>query len=143
MGEALVNALGKGRFKGFSAGSRPIGRINQGALATLARNQLPTEGYTSKSMEAFRDQPIDILLSVCDSAGKEPCPVFLGPAIRAHWGVEDPGHVEGTPEAVIAAFDQTFDLLKRRVEAMVALPLATLSREDMTRALQRIGNEIV
>lgn len=143
MGEALVTALGEGRFKGHSAGSRPIGRINQGALATLARNQLPTDGYTSKSMEAFRDQPIDILLSVCDSAGKEPCPVFLGPAIRAHWGVEDPGHVEGSPEEIIAAFDKTFDILKRRVKAMVALPMSTMSKDDITAALQRIGTEII
>lgn len=143
MGEALVNALGEGRFRGHSAGSKPIGRINQGALATLARHQLPTEGYTSKSMDAFRDQPIDILVSVCDSAGKEPCPVFLGPAIRAHWGVVDPGHVEGSPEEVVAAFDKTFDILKRRVEAMVALPIASMSKEAIASELQRIGTEIV
>lgn len=143
MGEALVSALGQGRFKGFSAGSKPIGRINQGALATLARNHLPTEGYSSKSMEAFKDQPIDILISVCDSAGQEPCPVFLGPAIRAHWGVEDPGHKEGTPAEVIAAFDQTFDILKRRVEAMVDLPMESMTKEEITAELQRIGAEII
>lgn len=142
MGEALVTALGEGRFKGHSAGSKPIGRINQGALATLARNHLPTEGYTSKSMEAFKDQPIDILLSVCDSAGKEPCPVFLGPAIRAHWGVEDPGHIDGTPEEIIAAFDKTFDILKRRVQAMVNLPLESMTKEIITLELERIGTEI-
>lgn len=142
MGEALVTALGEGRFKGHSAGSKPIGRINRDALATLARNQLPTEGYTSKSMEAFKDQPIDILVSVCDSAGKEPCPVFLGPAIRAHWGVEDPGHVVGNPEEIIAAFDKTFDILKRRVAAMVALPMTTMSKEEIAAELKRIGIEI-
>ena len=143
MGEALVTALGEGRFKGHSAGSRPMGRINQGALATLARNHLPTEGYTSKSMAAFENQPIDILISVCDSAGKEPCPVYLGSAIRAHWGVKDPGHVEGTPEEVIAAFDQTFDILKRRVQAMVALPMASMTQAAIATELQRIGTEIV
>lgn len=143
MGEALVTALGQGRFKGHSAGSNPIGRINSGALATLARNQLPTEGYHSKSMAAFKDQPIDILLSVCDSAGQEPCPVFLGPAIRAHWGVEDPGHVKGTPEEITAAFDKTFDILKRRVEAMVALPISSLNKTEIAAELQRIGTEII
>ena len=142
MGEALVTALGQGRFKGYSAGSKPLGRINTGALATLARHGLPTEGYRSKSMEAFRDQPIDILISVCDSAGKEPCPVFLGPAIRAHWGVEDPGHVEGTPEDIIVAFDRTFDILRRRVQAMVDLPVESMSREAITAELERIGVEI-
>ena len=142
MGEALVTALGQGRYQGHSAGSKPIGRINAGALATLARHQLPTEGYSSKSMEAFRDQPIDILISVCDSAGQEPCPVFLGPAIRAHWGVEDPGHLKGTPEEIIAAFDKTFDILKRRVQAMVELPIETMGKEALTEELQRIGREI-
>lgn len=142
MGEALVTALGQGRFKGYSAGSKPIGRINAGALATLERHGLPTEGYTSKSMEAFRDQPIDILISVCDSAGKEPCPVFLGPAIRTHWGVEDPGHVVGTPEEIITAFDTVFDLLKRRIQAMVELPIPSMSREEISRELDRIGREV-
>ena len=142
MGEALVTALGQGRFKGYSAGSRPIGRINTGALATLARHGLPTQGYSSKSMDAFKDQPIDILISVCDSAGKEPCPVFLDPAIRAHWGVEDPGHVEGTPEEIIAAFDKTFNTLKRRVQAMVDLPTDAMSKEEFITELRRIGTEI-
>ena len=142
MGEALVTALGQGRFKGYSAGSRPIGRINTGALATLARHGLPTQGYSSKSMDAFKDQPIDILISVCDSAGKEPCPVFLDPAIRAHWGVEDPGHVEGTQEEIIAAFDKTFNTLKRRVQAMVDLPTDAMSQEEFITELRRIGIEI-
>lgn len=142
MGEALVTDLGQGRFIGHSAGSNPIGRINTGALATLVRHDLPTDGYTSKSMDAFKDQPIDILLSVCDSAGKEPCPVFLGPAIRAHWGVEDPGHVEGTPEEIIEAFEKTFDVLKRRVKAMVDLPIENMTQDAIAMELDRIGTEI-
>ncbi len=142
MGEALVTALGQGRFRGHSAGSNPIGKINEGALATLGRHGLPTEGYSSKSMDAFHDQSIDILISVCDSAGKEPCPTFLGPAIRAHWGVEDPGHMEGTPEEIRAAFEKTFDILKRRVQAMVDLPVETMTKEAITKELQRIGTEI-
>ena len=142
MGEALVTALGQGRFKGHSAGSKPIGRINTGALATLKRHGLSTEGYSSKSMEAFENQSIDILISICDSAGKEPCPVFLGPAIRAHWGVEDPGHVEGTQEEIIAAFDKTFDILKRRVQAMIDLPIESMSKDEITAELKRIGTEI-
>ena len=143
MGEALVNALGHGRFKGYSAGSKPIGRINAGALATLKRHGLNTEGYSSKSMDAFMDQPIDILISVCDSAGKEPCPVFLGSAIRAHWGVKDPGHFDGSPEEVIAAFDATFDILKRRVEALVDLPIHSMSKDELSAELDRIGREVV
>jgi arsenate reductase len=143
MGEALVNALGQGRLKGFSAGSHPIGRIHAGALATLERHGLPSTGYTSKSMEAFKDQSIDLLISVCDSAGQEPCPVFLGPAIRGHWGVPDPGHVEGTPEVIVEAFDRTFDLLKRRVEALVSLPLDSMSKAEIAEALSRISADVI
>jgi len=69
-------------------------------------------------------------------------PRILGPAIRAHWGVEDPGHLKGTPEEIIAAFDKTFDILKRRVQAMVALPIETMSKEAIAEALQRMGREI-
>ena len=143
MGEALINALGKGRLKAYSAGSKPIGRINQGALATLARHGLPTEGYQSQSWEDFQDTPIDILISVCDSAGREPCPVYLGPAIRGHWGVADPGHVEGTPEEIIDAFEATFGTLRRRVEALLALPLETLSRDALAAELSRIGQDVI
>ena len=142
MGEALVTALGQGRFIGHSAGSNPIGRINPGALATLARHDLPTEGYTSKSMDTFMNQPIDILISVCNSAGKEPCPVFLGPAIRAHWGVEDPGHVVGTPQEIAEAFERTFDILKRRVQAMVDLPIESMTQKAIAIELERIATEI-
>lgn len=143
MGEALVTAFGQGRFKGYSAGSKPIGRINLDALSTLERHGLPTEGYFSKSMEAFKDQSIDILISVCDSAGKEPCPVFLGAAVRAHWGVEDPGHILGTPSEVIEAFDKTFDILKRRVQSMVNLPLEGMEKQQIATELNRIGREVI
>ncbi len=143
MGEALLNALGQGRFKAYSAGSHPIGRINAGALATLARHGLPTEGYHSKSWEALGETPIDILISVCDAAGGETCPAYLGSAVRGHWGVADPGHVEGTPEAIEAAFDATFATLRRRVEAFLALPVETLSREALGAELARIGTDVV
>ena len=142
MAEALLNALGHGRVRAYSAGSRPLGRINDDALATLARHGLPTEGYRSQSWEEFRDTPIDILISVCDAAGGEACPAYLGTAVRGHWGVADPGHVEGTPEARIAAFDATFATLQRRVEAMLHLPLAELGREALGAELNRIGRDI-
>lgn len=142
MGEALVNHLGAGRFKAYSAGSNPIGRINAGALATLARNDLPTEGYTSKSWEALEGIDFDILIAVCDSAAGEACPVYLSSAIRTNWGVADPGHVEGTPEEVIAAFEATFATLKHRITRLVELPLESMSREQLSQELDRIGQEM-
>lgn len=142
MGEALVNHLGAGRFKAYSAGSNPIGRINVGALATLARHDLPTEGYTSKSWEALEGIDFDILIAVCDSAAGEACPVYLSSAIRTNWGVADPGHVEGTPEEVIAAFEATFATLKHRITRLVELPLESMSREQLSQELDRIGQEM-
>ena len=142
MGEALVNHLGAGRFKAYSAGSNPIGRINAGALATLARHDLPTEGYTSKSWEALEGIDFDILIAVCDSAAGEACPVYLSSAIRTNWGVADPGHVEGTPEEVIAAFEATFATLKHRITRLVELSIDSMSREQLSEALDRIGQEM-
>jgi arsenate reductase len=142
MGEALVNHLGGGRFKAYSAGSNPIGRINAGALATLARHNLPTDGYTSKSWEALEGVDFDILIAVCDSAAGETCPVYLSSAIRTNWGVADPGHVEGTPEEVIAAFEATFATLKHRITRLVELPIESMSREQLSEELDRIGQEM-
>jgi arsenate reductase len=139
MGEALLNHLGRGRIKAFSAGSNPIGRINTGALATLARHGLPTEGYKSQSWDEFEDQPMDIVITVCDNAAGETCPLYLTDAVRAHWGVSDPGHVEGSEEEKIAAFEQTFRTLELRVNKMLALPLETMPREQLTAELNAIG----
>lgn len=139
MGEALFNQLGQGRLQAFSAGSHPIGRINAGALATLKRHGLQTEGYQSQSWGDFEAIPMDIVITVCDNAAGETCPVYLSKAVRAHWGVSDPGHVEGSEEEKIAAFEQTFGILKQRVEKMLALPLETMSSEALTVALNEIG----
>ncbi len=139
MGEALMNHLGKGRVKAYSAGSHPIGCINTGALATLKRHDLPAEGYQSQSWEDFEDIPMDIVITVCNNAAGETCPVYLTQAVRAHWGVSDPGHVEGTDEEKITAFEQTFATLKLRVEKMLELPLETLPKDQLTAELNAIG----
>jgi arsenate reductase (thioredoxin) len=139
MGEALFNHLGRGRIKAFSAGSHPLGKINQDALATLARHGLPTVGYTSQSWDDFADQPMDIVITVCDSAAGEACPLYLTNAVRAHWGVPDPSHVSGTDTVKLDAFAQTFATLDLRVKKMLALPLETLSPDELTRELNEIG----
>ena len=139
MGEALFNHLGQGRIQAFSAGSHPIGRINTGALATLKRHELPVDGYKSQSWEDFKSQVMDIVITVCDNAQGETCPVYLGQAIRAHWGVSDPGHVEGTVDEKIAAFEQVFGLLQRRIQHMLELPLETMPSEVLASKLNEIG----
>jgi arsenate reductase len=141
LGEALINHLGAGRFRAFSAGSHPVGKINENALATLARHGLPTEGYRSQSWDEFEDAQIDILISVCDSAAGETCPVYLGKAVRGHWGLPDPAHVSGSPEIVEAAFEATYAALEKRIHQLLALPVGTLSRPELAAALNRIGAE--
>ncbi len=141
LGEALFNHLGAGRFRAFSAGSHPVGRINENALATLKRHGLPTDGYWSKSWDALEDKQIDIMISVCDSAAGETCPVYLGTAIRGHWGLPDPAHVTGSPEAIEAAFEATYAALEKRIHQLLALPVETLSGPELSAALNHIGAE--
>jgi arsenate reductase len=141
MAEALLNVMGKGRFRAFSAGSHPTGKVNPNALATLARHGLPTEGYASQSWDEFEDTPIDIVITVCDSAAGETCPVYLGSAVRGHWGLPDPAHVTGSPEVIEAAFETTYGALERRIQKLLVLPIEALSRSELTEALNRIGTE--
>ena len=142
LGEALINHLGAGRFHAVSAGSRPLGRVNVDALATLARHGLPTEGYRSKSMEEFDNAAdIDIIISVCDSAAGEACPAYFGKTVRGHWGLADAAHVVGSPEEVEAAFEATYSTLEKRIHKLLALPVESMSKQNLAEALNKIGAE--
>jgi arsenate reductase len=142
LGEALINHLAGDRLRAFSAGSHPLGRINAGALATLKRNGIATEGFTSQSWNEFADAGIDIAITVCDSAAGEVCPVYLNSVVRGHWGVSDPGHATGTEEEITAAFQATYELLKRRVQALLALPFETMPATELSQAINKIGAEV-
>lgn len=139
LGEALINHLAKGRFKAFSAGSHPTGKVNSNALATLARNGLSTEGYTSQSWDEFDGIGIDIAITVCDQAAGEVCPAYLDSAIRAHWGLPDPAHVTGTEAEISAAFQATYDALSVRINKMLALPIEDMTGMEISKALNEIG----
>jgi arsenate reductase (thioredoxin) len=139
LGEALINHLGKGRFRAYSAGSRPTGKVNANALATLKRNGLPTEGYQSQSWDEFADTPIDIAITVCDSAAGETCPVYLNSVIRAHWGLPDPAHTTGTEEEIATAFQATYNALALRINKMLALPIEDMTSAEITKTLNQIG----
>jgi len=141
LGEALLNQLGAGHFRALSAGSHPVGKVNENALATLARHGLPTDGYRSQSWDEFKDAQIDIMISVCDSAAGEACPVYLGKAIRGHWGLPDPAHVQGSPEEVEAAFETTYAAIEKRIHQLLALPVETMSGPELAEALNKIGAE--
>jgi len=131
------------KIRGFSAGSHPIGKVNDWALATLERNGIGSEGFSSQSWDEFADKNIDIAITVCDSAAGETCPVYLNSVVRGHWGLPDPAHVTGTEQEINAAFQATFDALKRRIEKLLALPFETLSAAELSTALNKIGTETV
>ena len=141
LGEALLNHLGGDQFLAFSAGSRPVGKVNDYALATLARNGIAMDNFSSQSWDEFAEKDIDIAITVCDQAAGEVCPVYLNSTIRAHWGLPDPAHIMGTDEEIEQAFQATFNALLVRVKQMLALPIDTLSRSELTEALNKIGEQ--
>ncbi|MDI1279168.1 arsenate reductase ArsC [Methylobacter sp.] len=141
LGEALINHLGGDRFQAFSAGSHPTGKVNANALATLARHGISTEGFSSQSWDEFDGKDIDIAITVCDSAAGEVCPVYLNNVIRAHWGLPDPAHITGSPEVIEAAFEATYAALEKRIHQLLALPVETMSKPELTEALNKIGAE--
>ncbi len=139
LGEVLLNKLGGDRITAFSAGSHPAGLVNPGALAKLEREGHPTEGLSSKSWDVFTgsDAPdIDLVITVCDNAAGESCPVWNGSPLTVHWGIPDPAAAE--PDEIDAAFEQAYASLRQRVEALVALPLESLDPESAKEALQAI-----
>ena len=142
LAEALINHRGAGRFRAYSAGSHPTGRVNPFAVATLQRFGLPTEGLRSKSWNEFAgpgSPRLDFIFTVCDNAAGEVCPLWPGQPITAHWGVPDPAAVEGTDEWKLQAFEDTFRILERRVSRFVDLPLSSLDTRDLVRVLRNIG----
>ena len=142
LAEALLNDLGQGRFKAWSAGSFPAGKVNPGSLAALERLRLPTEGYRSKSWDEFSgpDAPVfDFIITVCDNAAGEVCPIWPGHPLTAHWGIPDPAAVKGSPAEVAVAFNETIRLLRNRIELLLALPIAKLDRMSLQSELRAIG----
>lgn len=139
IGEALFNHLGQGRIKAFSAGSHPKEQVHPKALATLQAQGVATEGLFSKSWDSLENQSIDIVITVCDNAAGEVCPVYLNQAVKAHWGLPDPDRVTGSNDEVMAAFKETYHALEQCINKMLALPLETMSLEQLTAELNAIG----
>jgi arsenate reductase len=142
MSEALVTILGKGRFKGFSAGSKPTGRVNPFAIEQIKAFEpsYPTDAFRSKSWDEFAlpDAPhMDFIITVCDNAAGEACPYWPGHPATAHWGYEDP-HGESDAEKR-ASFHKVFHQIRRRMEAFVSLPIETMNDEAIRQATKKIG----
>ena len=140
LGEATFNHLAPPGWAAMSAGSQPAGYVHPRSLALLAREGISTEGCHSKSWDGLPATP-DIVITVCASAAGETCPAYLGPAVRAHWGVEDPAHATGTDAEIDAAFMTAYRILRARIEAFLALALDELSADGirLKAELDRIG----
>ena len=147
LAEATLNDLGRGHFRAYSAGSQPAGRIHPLALDLLAARGHPTEGVRSKSWDEFAAGPanagapvMDFIITVCDNAAGETCPLWPGHPVSAHWGVADPAAVAGSDEDKRAAFLTAYSILRRRIERLLALPLDTLDASAIKAHLMEIGN---
>ena len=143
LGDATFTHLAPAGWHGISAGSKPTGQVHPRSLALLAREGISTEGYFSKSWEDLPQVP-DIVISVCGNAANETCPAYLGPVLRTHWGVEDPAHATGTDAEIDAAFMTAYRILRARIEAFFALPLAELQQNpaQLKAEMDRIASEI-
>lgn len=142
MAESILNLQGLGRFQAYSAGSQPAGQVHPMALDLLQRNHFPVENLRSKNWDEFAaaDSPkMDFVLTVCDKAKAEVCPVWPGQPMSAHWGVPDPVLVEGDEETRRKAFADAFIVLSRRIALFANLPLDKLSRLSLQSELDRIG----
>jgi arsenate reductase len=142
LGEALLNHLGGGHFKAYSAGSHPKGEVNPLALSTLADAGISSSGLRSKSWDEFataQAPKLDFVFTVCDNAAGETCPFWPGQPMTAHWGIEDPAAVEGPLFKRQAAFDDALRYMRNRIAAFINLPLATIDRMTLTSKLQGIG----
>jgi arsenate reductase len=144
MAEAILNHKGKPHFVAYSAGSHPSGAVRREALAQLERADISIEGLRSKSWDEFAKPgapKMDFVFTVCDNAAREACPFWPGQPMTAHWGIPDPASVAGSPEQIERAFRGAFMLLDRRISLFLSLPLSSLDRLAIQRAIDGIGRQ--
>ena len=140
LSEAMFNHLAPEGFEAVSSGSFPKGQVLPRSLSTLQAAGISIEGLYSKGNDAFQGCPPDVVITVCDKAAGEACPVYFGPAVKAHWGLEDPSEMQGDEAQVEAAFKATLDIITARCEAFFALPFARLSPDELKAAVDRIAS---
>ena len=144
LAEALLNNLGLGRFKAFSAGSFPKGQVHPMALELLKSMELPTASLRSKNWEEFAAPgapPLDLIFTVCDNAAGEVCPVWPGKPLTAHWGIVDPAAVEGSEADKTRAFRKAFEELETRIKRFLEIPIDLLDQTTLKDMLRAIGRE--
>ncbi|HEY9217535.1 MAG TPA: arsenate reductase ArsC [Phenylobacterium sp.] len=140
--EALMNKLGAGRFRAYSAGSFPKGEVNPHAIPVVEGLGFQAAQFRSKSWDEFaapESPPLDFVFTVCDNAAGEVCPIWPGQPVTAHWGVPDPAAVQGTPAEIAVAFGEATRQLRTRIELFLALPIASIDRMSLQEKLRAIG----
>jgi arsenate reductase len=144
MAEAILNWKGHPFFRAYSAGSHPNGVVRPEALAQIASARMPVEDFRSKSWDEFAKPgapQMDFVFTVCDNAASEVCPVWPGQPMTAHWGVPDPGAVQGPPQQIERAFRDAYMILDRRIALFLSLPLSTLNQLAIKKEIDRIGSQ--
>jgi arsenate reductase (thioredoxin) len=142
IGEAILNRVGAGKFRAYSAGSHPKGAVNPHTIQLLAGLGYETSGFRSKSWDEFAkagEPRFDFVFTVCDSAAAEACPVWPGQPVTAHWGIPDPAEAVGTEAEKALAFNEAYRLLNQRIGAFTALPLRALDQISLKNKLREIG----
>ncbi len=139
MAEAILNYYGQGRFIAHSAGSNPLGHVSKDALKTLERFSIPNEGLFSKSWNDLKDVRFDIVVTVCDSAAEQSCPVFPGRALKAHWGVFDPSKTKHLPNEAVREFTKCYKKIEERIIALLDLDLEKMNDTEIKTELDRIA----
>ncbi|SEQ73943.1 MULTISPECIES: arsenate reductase ArsC [Pseudomonas] len=140
LSEAVFNHLAPDGFEAVSAGSHPSGEVSPLTLNALKRAGITTEGLYSKSSDVFADAPPDVVITVCDRAAGEACPVYFGHVLKAHWGLEDPSALEASEADIQQAFEKTLRIIEQRVQAFLALPFDRLNRDELRSAVNALGN---
>jgi arsenate reductase (thioredoxin) len=140
--EAILNKVGAGRFRAYSAGSRPKGRVNPHAAELLRSLGYDTSGLRSKSWDEYATTagpPFDFVFTVCDNAAKEACPIWPGQPMTAHWGIPDPAEAAGSPAEIALAFKDAYRMLNNRIGVFISLPLRALDKLTLQKRLNEIG----
>lgn len=138
LAEAIFNNLAPTGWSAVSAGSQPVGYIHPSAITILQQHHINTVGLFSKSWDDLKSSP-DIVITVCASAAGETCPIYLGKAIRSHWGLTDPAKARGTEQEIAAVFEQTFNQLKQAITFFLQQPLDGLSNDKLQKLLNDVG----
>lgn len=142
LAECLANRLGEGRIRAFSAGSHPKGEVHPLTVETLHSYGYDTSGLRSKSWDEFSAPgapPCDVIVTVCDQAAGEACPIWPGHPVQAHWSIEDPAAAEGTPGERRSAFERAYRELERRIEGLARIPLESLDRDALRSRIERLA----